>query len=79
VHFVDASTLASTDGHEVSVAVGTAAGGDDYVVLVSRSHDGRCYAAVDHEREPVGYQSTTGGPCRADAFDPSTGWSDTWP
>jgi prepilin-type N-terminal cleavage/methylation domain-containing protein len=78
VHFVDGSTVASSDHHEVSVAVGTA-GGDDYVVLVSRSHDGACYALADHERTPVGYQRTGGSACDADAFDPTHGWSDTWP
>jgi type IV pilus assembly protein PilA len=78
VHFVDGTTVASSDRHEVSVAVGTGAGGDDYVVLASRSHGGQCYAVADHEREPVVYQRT-GGSCHADAFDPSTGWSDTWP
>jgi prepilin-type N-terminal cleavage/methylation domain-containing protein len=79
VHFVDGATTASTDRHEISVAVGTTGGGDDYIVLTSRSHGGECFAAVDHDRAPVAYQRTGAGPCRADAFDPSTGWSDTWP
>jgi type IV pilus assembly protein PilA len=78
VHFVDGSTVASSDRHEVSVAVGTAAG-DDYVVLVSRSHDGQCFAVASHERATVGYQRTGGSGCDADAFDPSRGWWDTWP
>jgi prepilin-type N-terminal cleavage/methylation domain-containing protein len=78
VRFVDGSTVASADRHEVSVAVGTTAG-QDYVVLVSRSHGGQCYAVADHERSPVGYQRTGGSACDADAFDPAHGWSDTWP
>jgi type IV pilus assembly protein PilA len=77
VHFVDGTTSADADAHEVSMAVGTSAG-DDFVVVASRSRTGTCFAMVDHEHGASAYRNTTAGACRADAFDPASGWSDAW-
>lgn len=78
VHFVDGATNASADSHQVSMTVGMS-NGDDFIVLASRSHDGTCFALVDHESGVPAYQATANGPCRADAFGPATGWSGNWP
>lgn len=77
VRFVDGATSADADAHQVSLSVGTSAG-DDFVIVVSRSRAGTCFAMVDHEHGAPAYQDTSAGPCRADAFDPASGWSDAW-
>lgn len=78
VHFVDASTDAEATDHRVSVATGTV-GGRQYVLMVSHSAAGRCYAVLSVTDRPPQYQRTDGGSCEAADLDPATGWSDAWP
>jgi hypothetical protein len=59
------------------VRVGQVAG-NSYVILASRSTSGACFAVLDPENGATQYQQLDAGPCTADAFDPSTGWSDQW-
>ncbi len=78
LHVVAPDTEGFATKSQVSVRVDKT-GGDSYVILASRSASGRCFALL----EPVGattqYQEVDSGACTANAFDPSSGWSDQWP
>jgi hypothetical protein len=52
--------------------------GESYVILASRSTSGTCFALLEPEGGPTGYQQLESGACTADSFDPALGWSDQW-
>jgi type IV pilus assembly protein PilA len=62
---------------EVSVLVDEL-GGHTYVILASRSTSGACFALLEPESGHTQYQRHDSGSCTANAFDPSSGWSDQW-
>jgi hypothetical protein len=63
--------------NSVSVRVG-GSGAATYVILASRSRSGTCYAVLEPATGSTRYQVTESGPCTADTFDPSVGWTDQW-
>jgi prepilin-type N-terminal cleavage/methylation domain-containing protein len=68
----------SASSNQVSVRVGSFAG-QSFVILASRSRSGHCFAVLEPANGSTQYQRVDAGPCTADAFDPSVGWSDQWP
>lgn len=78
VRFVDAGTEARARDRRVSVATGTT-GGHEYLLLASHSSSGRCYAVLSVPDTAPRYQRLDEDECRADGFDPATGWADAWP
>jgi type IV pilus assembly protein PilA len=77
LHVVAPNEEGMANENEVSVRVGET-GGASYVVLASRSTSGACFAILEPELGSTQYQRVAAGPCTADLFDPSTGWSDEW-
>ncbi len=78
LHVVAHDTQGFASKSQVSVRVDTLAG-DSYVILASRSASGRCFALLEPANATTRYQEVDSGTCTADAFDPSSGWSDQWP
>jgi type IV pilus assembly protein PilA len=77
VRVVGAAVEGRAKESEVSVLVDEVAG-RSYVILASRSTSGACFALLEPEDGSTGYQRRESGECAANAFDPSTGWSDRW-
>jgi type IV pilus assembly protein PilA len=75
---VDSNVEGDAHHNEVSVRVGTLSG-QPFVILASRSQSGACFAVLEPRSGATKYQRLTSGPCTADDFDPTTGWSDQWP
>lgn len=77
LHVVAPDVEGSASRSEVSVLVDQLAG-QSYVILTSRSTSGACFAILEPEDGATRYQAHDNGICTANAFDPSTGWSDQW-
>lgn len=77
VEFVDATTTAAANQKRVSVGEGTT-GGAWYLILVSHSTSGRCYALLERDGATTAFQRVESASCRADQFDPGTGWTSSW-
>jgi type IV pilus assembly protein PilA len=77
LHVVAPDVEGSASRSEVSVLVDQLAG-HSYVILASRSTSGTCFAILEPEDGATQYQRLDSGTCTANAFDPSTGWSDQW-
>jgi type IV pilus assembly protein PilA len=77
LHVVAPDVEGSATRNEVSVLVDQLAG-HSYVILTSRSTSGACFAILEPSNGSTQYQRHDTGACTANAFDPSTGWSDQW-
>jgi type IV pilus assembly protein PilA len=77
LHVLPGDTEGQARGSEVSVRTGTN-GGHHFVILASRAVSGTCFAILEQESVPTGYQQRTGGACTADSFDPAAGWASQW-
>ncbi|MBM3674777.1 MAG: prepilin-type N-terminal cleavage/methylation domain-containing protein [Actinobacteria bacterium] len=77
VDFVDATTSATAKMNRVSVSEGTS-GGAWYLILASHSTSGRCYAVLERDGAATAFQRMESASCRADQFDPGTGWVGSW-
>jgi prepilin-type N-terminal cleavage/methylation domain-containing protein len=76
--FVDGSDAASARTHEISVRTG-GTGTGAWLLLVTGSATGRCYAAVHRGDAKARFQVAEAPTCAADDFDPATGtWTDSW-
>ena len=79
VGFVAGSATAPADKRQVSVA-NVVSGSRTYLILASHSRSGRCFALIEHPYEAPRFQRVDSSPtCRADQFNPTTGWADRWP
>ncbi len=77
LHVVAPNAVGEAKHSEVSVLVDQQAG-RSFVILATRSSSGACFAILEPEDGSTRYQRHDSGPCTADAFDPTTGWSDQW-
>jgi type IV pilus assembly protein PilA len=77
VNVVAPDAVGRASHSEVSVLVDEQAG-QSYVILAAQSTSGTCFAILEPEDGSTGYQQHASGPCTADDFDPTTGWSDQW-
>jgi type IV pilus assembly protein PilA len=77
LHVMPGSTEAQARTSQVSVRTGTNAG-HDFVILASRAVSGTCFAVLEQEGAPTGYQQHPGGDCTADSFDPAGTWNSQW-
>jgi type IV pilus assembly protein PilA len=76
--FVAGSAAATARTHEISVRTG-GAGGGTYLLFVTGSASGRCFAVLNRGAEAARYQISSASTCAADDFDPAAGaWTDTW-
>lgn len=76
VVFVDAATPANASARQVSVGTGVGPAGT-YVVMVSRSAAGRCFALLEQTADTTHYLADVVPACQASAFDMSSAWSPT--
>jgi type IV pilus assembly protein PilA len=77
LHVLPGDTEAQARSSQVSVRTGTNAG-HDFVILASRAVSGTCFAILEEDTEPTGYQQRASGTCTADSFDPAVGWTSQW-
>ncbi len=78
VSFTDAATEARANANQVSIATGTAGVGT-YVILVTMSSSGTCFAVLDQTPAQTTYQSVAAAAsCKAGDFDPVNGWLAAW-
>jgi prepilin-type N-terminal cleavage/methylation domain-containing protein len=79
VNFLDAATNAPAGQRSVSVATG-GFGANWYLIMVSGSSSGRCFALLEQPLMQPRFQRVDNATtCRADQFDTVTGWQDEWP
>ena len=80
IAFVASSATAPASHRSVSVSNGITAANQWYLILVSHSTSGRCFALLEQPGYPPQFQrvdhATT---CQADQFTPTTGWLTSWP
>ncbi|HEY1738048.1 MAG TPA: prepilin-type N-terminal cleavage/methylation domain-containing protein [Acidimicrobiia bacterium] len=79
VNYVDAATPAAANSRQVSVGTGLM-NGNIYVIMVSKSAAGRCFALFEQLAGATGYRADVVPSCEADAYQPLSGWSPGgWP
>jgi type IV pilus assembly protein PilA len=77
LRFTDAATQARANANQVSMQTGTVGSGT-YVILVTMSASGTCFAVLDQTPSVTTYQSTPAASCKAGDFDPVNGWLPAW-
>jgi type IV pilus assembly protein PilA len=78
VRFTDSATQARANANQVSIETGTVGSGT-YVILVTMSASGTCFAVLDQTPSITTYQSTSAAAsCKAGDFDPVNGWLPAW-
>ena len=75
--FLDDATIAEAKARSVSVGAGST-GTSWYLIMVSHSSSGRCFAVLERADSATSYQRLDTTDCRAGTFNPAVGWTSTW-